>query len=69
LLASGDELAEAVREASIYVNRSLLAAFQPGMGAAIPDRMFWAQVEGDDDEEPEGAEQDVLGTPPTATRH
>jgi hydroxymethylpyrimidine/phosphomethylpyrimidine kinase len=70
LLASGDELAEAVREASIYVNRSLLASFQPGMGAAIPDRMFWAQVEGDDEEEEQDeAEQDVLGTPPTATRH
>ncbi len=69
LLASGDELADAVREASIYVNRSLLAAFQPGMGAAIPDRMFWAQVEGDDDEELDEIEQDVLGTPATATRH
>ncbi|MBS7808060.1 bifunctional hydroxymethylpyrimidine kinase/phosphomethylpyrimidine kinase [Variovorax sp. PCZ-1] len=70
LLASGDELAEAVREASIYVNRSLLAAFQPGMGAAIPDRMFWAQVEGEDEEDVEGEpEQDVLGIPPTATRH
>ncbi len=70
LLASGDELAEAVREASIYVNRSLLAAFQPGMGAAIPDRMFWAQVEGEEaGDEPEGAEQDVLGIPPSTTRH
>ncbi|TAG28155.1 MAG: hydroxymethylpyrimidine/phosphomethylpyrimidine kinase [Burkholderiales bacterium] len=70
LLASGDELAEAVREASIYVNRSLLAAFQPGMGAAIPDRMFWAQVEGEDgDEELAQDEADVLGIPPTATRH
>ena len=74
LLASGDELAGAVREASIYVNRSLLAAFQPGMGAAIPDRMFWAQIEGDEqgddeDEEQEDTEQDMLGTPPTNTRH
>ncbi len=71
LLASGDELAEAVREASIYVNRSLLASFQPGMGAAIPDRMFWAQLDdgGDDSEEDTPAEQDMLGTPPTATRH
>ena len=71
LLASGDELAEAVREASIYVNGCLLAAFQPGMGAAIPDRMFWAQV-GDD--EPDAAaetdaEQDMLSMPPNATRH
>jgi hydroxymethylpyrimidine/phosphomethylpyrimidine kinase len=74
LLASGDELAGAVREASIYVNRSLLAAFQPGMGAAIPDRMFWAQIEGDEqgddeDEAQENTEQDMLGTPPTNTRH
>lgn len=70
LLASGDELAEAVREASIYVNRSLLAAFQPGMGAAIPDRMFWAQVEGEEEaEEQADAEDDILGIPPTATRH
>ncbi len=74
LLASGDELAEAVREASIYVNGSLLAAFQPGMGAAIPDRMFWAQV-GDDDEEETDAEDEQddgsyeLGIPPNATRH
>jgi hydroxymethylpyrimidine/phosphomethylpyrimidine kinase len=70
LLASGDELQDAVREASIYVNRCLLAAFQPGMGAAIPDRMFWAQVEDDDEQEGESeAEDDVLGIPPTATRH
>jgi hydroxymethylpyrimidine/phosphomethylpyrimidine kinase len=68
LLASGDELAEAVREASIYVNRCLLASFQPGMGAAIPDRMFWAQVEGEEEEE-ETVEQDVLGTLSTTTRH
>jgi hydroxymethylpyrimidine/phosphomethylpyrimidine kinase len=72
LLASGDELAEAVREASIFVNRSLLAAFQPGMGAAIPDRMFWAQMEGeegDDGEEGDEASNDPMGMPPTNTRH
>ena len=70
LLASGDELAEAVREASIYVNGCLLAAFQPGMGAAIPDRMFWAQVGDDEEEESEPeADQDLLGMPPNATRH
>ncbi len=71
LLASGDELVDAVREASIYVNRSLLAAFQPGMGAAVPDRMFWAQVEEDDEEEEADSLEgdDLLGTPPTNTRH
>lgn len=70
LLASGDELVDAVREASIYVNRSLLAAFQPGMGAAVPDRMFWAQLEAEDEEEDAPEESDdLLGTPPTNTRH
>jgi hydroxymethylpyrimidine/phosphomethylpyrimidine kinase len=73
LLASGDELIDAVREASIYVNRSLIASFQPGMGAAVPDRMFWAQVEADDAQEDELADMDgtddLLGTPPTNTRH
>jgi hydroxymethylpyrimidine/phosphomethylpyrimidine kinase len=74
LLASGDELIDAVREASIYVNRSLMAAFQPGMGAAIPDRMFWAQLEddGEHDGEPEQAPDDtddLLGRPPTNSRH
>lgn len=70
LLATGDELVDAVREASIYVNRSLIAAYQPGMGAAVPDLMFWAQVadeEGDSDAA--GADDDLLGIPPSATRH
>ncbi len=69
LLASGDELADAVREASVYVNRCLLAAFQPGMGAAIPDRMFWAQVDDEQEEDAADIEHDLLGIPPTATRH
>jgi hydroxymethylpyrimidine/phosphomethylpyrimidine kinase len=70
LLASGDELAQAMREASVFVNRSLLAAFQPGMGAAIPDRMFWAQIALENaQEETDDAQQDMLGMPPTATRH
>ena len=71
LLATGEELVDAVREASIYVNRSLLAAFQPGMGAALPDRMFWAQVadeEGDEVDAP-GSDDDLLGMPPNTTRH
>jgi hydroxymethylpyrimidine/phosphomethylpyrimidine kinase len=70
LLASGDELQEAVREASIYVNRSLLAAFQPGMGAAVPDRMFWAQLQAEDAQEDEAEpETDLLGIPASNTRH
>jgi hydroxymethylpyrimidine/phosphomethylpyrimidine kinase len=71
LLANGDELIEATREASIYVHRSLQAAFEPGMGAAIPDRMFWAQIAEDDDGSGQNTadEDDLLGTPPSDTRH
>jgi hydroxymethylpyrimidine/phosphomethylpyrimidine kinase len=70
LLATGDELVDAVREASIYVNRSLMAAYQPGMGAAVPDLMFWAQVDDEEGLEEAGTEEDdLLGTPPNATRH
>jgi hydroxymethylpyrimidine/phosphomethylpyrimidine kinase len=71
LLASGDELAEAVREASVYVNRSLEAAFLPGMGAAIPDRMFWAQMDDEDEADgtDDGTPDDLLGMPPNTTRH
>jgi hydroxymethylpyrimidine/phosphomethylpyrimidine kinase len=69
LLASGDELQDAVREASVYVNRSLMAGFQPGMGAAIPDRMFWAQVDEEEQADELPSDEDLLGRPPTNTRH
>lgn len=74
LLASGDELQDAVREAGIYVNHSLQTAFTPGMGAAIPNLMFWAQAEMEIDEDLEDNDaphdtDDLLGKPPTNTRH
>ena len=49
LLASGTALPEAVTEALGYLDRSLDAGFRPGMGHVIPDRMFWAQPDADDD--------------------
>ena len=49
LLASGTALPEAVTEALSYLDRSLDAGFRPGMGHVIPDRMFWAQPDADDD--------------------
>lgn len=58
LLATGQELAGAVDEALSYLDRSLEAGFQPGMGLRLPDRMFWAQpdADGGGDEEPEQAQ-------------
>ncbi|MEY3487077.1 MAG: hypothetical protein RL075_1082 [Pseudomonadota bacterium] len=54
LLANGHDLQSATAEALTYLDQSLNAGFQPGMGHLVPDRMFWAQAE--DDETPEGAD-------------
>lgn len=47
-LACGTELAEAVRGAQEYTWRTLAAAYRPGMGQFIPDRLFWSREENDD---------------------
>ncbi|WP_350294989.1 bifunctional hydroxymethylpyrimidine kinase/phosphomethylpyrimidine kinase [Limnohabitans sp. Rim8] len=49
LLATGLELPEAFSEALNYLDRSLDEGFRPGMGQVIPDRLFWAQSEADDE--------------------
>ena len=69
LLASGTELTAATAEALSYMDRCLDAGFRPGMGHVIPDRLFWAQPEDDDDaqETPETAADFAL--PPHETRH
>jgi hydroxymethylpyrimidine/phosphomethylpyrimidine kinase len=48
-VANGLEVAEAVKDAQEYTWQTLKAAFRPGMGQHIPDRLFWAR-----DEEPGG---------------
>jgi hydroxymethylpyrimidine/phosphomethylpyrimidine kinase len=48
LLANGLPMEEAVREAQEYTWEALKYGFRPGMGQHIPDRLFWAR---DDDEE------------------
>jgi hydroxymethylpyrimidine/phosphomethylpyrimidine kinase len=42
-LANGLDLPEAVRDAQEYTWQALAAAFRPGMGQYIPDRLFWAR--------------------------
>jgi hydroxymethylpyrimidine/phosphomethylpyrimidine kinase len=49
LIASGTDLAAATTEALSYLDRCLDAGFRPGMGNVVPDRLFWAQTEGDDE--------------------
>ena len=43
LLAYGQDVPTAVREAQNYTYETLKNAFRPGMGQYIPDRFFWAQ--------------------------
>ncbi len=64
LIASGTELSEAVTEALGYLDRCLDSGFRPGMGNVLPDRLFWAQPE--DDEEPEESSFEIA---PNDTRH
>ncbi|HVZ42326.1 MAG TPA: bifunctional hydroxymethylpyrimidine kinase/phosphomethylpyrimidine kinase [Ramlibacter sp.] len=50
LLAGGTDLAAAATEALAYLDRCLDGGFRPGMGHVIPDRMFWAQPESNDED-------------------
>ncbi|MDZ4280187.1 MAG: bifunctional hydroxymethylpyrimidine kinase/phosphomethylpyrimidine kinase [Hydrogenophaga sp.] len=52
LIAGGSDLQAACAEALTYLDQCLDAGFQPGMGHAVPDRLFWAH---EDDEEGEDA--------------
>jgi hydroxymethylpyrimidine/phosphomethylpyrimidine kinase len=59
LLASGADLNDAVAEALQFLDESLDAGFQPGMGNVIPDRFFWAlpPADGEGDESGGGGEE------------
>ena len=66
LIASDGELIEAVGESLTYLDHCLGSGFRPGMGNVLPDRLFWAHPEMDDDAEDSNFEIDL---PPNATRH
>lgn len=51
LLANGHDLQAATAEALTYLDHSLNAGFHPGMGHIIPDRLFWAQAEDEEEDE------------------
>jgi hydroxymethylpyrimidine/phosphomethylpyrimidine kinase len=42
-LANGLAIGDAVKDAQEYTWQTLKAAFRPGMGQHIPDRLFWAR--------------------------
>jgi len=56
LIAGGNDLQAACAEALTYLDQCLDAGFQPGMGHAVPDRLFWAHS--DDDNDPDTAQPD-----------
>ncbi len=64
LLATGMDLPEAAQEALSFLDGCLDAAFRPGMGRLVPDRMFWAQPETEATDEAEnGAPSDLQSAP------
>ncbi len=71
LVASGTDLAGAATEALAYLDRCLDAGFRPGMGNVVPDRLFWAQPEGEPEElTPEEVQAlQVLDMPAHDTKH
>ena len=64
LLATGLDLQSATAEALSYLDHSLDAGFQPGMGQLLPDRLFWAQAEVDEDDTPSLDLDPGKGKPP-----
>lgn len=51
LLACGTDLETAALEALNYLDQSLDNGFRPGMGRLLPDRLFWAEPDGDEGEQ------------------
>jgi hydroxymethylpyrimidine/phosphomethylpyrimidine kinase len=69
LLATGEDLPTAANEALLYLDRALNAGFRPGMGHVLPDRLFWAQPDDDDDDAAPDAGQTLLDLPTPDTKH
>lgn len=49
-IANGLNISDAVKDAQEYTWQTLKAAFRPGMGQHIPDRLFWAREDEPSDE-------------------
>ena len=70
LIGAGSDLPDATKEALGYLDRCLDAGFRPGMGAVLPDRLFWAQPEDDEGEgDVESVQTNLFEPPSNETRH
>lgn len=64
-IARGMDISEAVREAQEYTWQTLKFGFRPGMGQLVPDRLFWARDDADENETEDGA----MGAAASGTQH
>ena len=69
LIAGGSDLQSACAEALTYLDQCLDAGFQPGMGHAVPDRLFWAHEDDDESEPASDSTLDADDFPLDTTRH
>lgn len=69
LVASGSDLGEATSEALSFLDGCLEHGFRPGMGHVLPDRMFWAEPDDDNDDDTPSAGTDGFDMPPYDTQH
>ncbi len=69
LLAAGADLQTAVAESLTYLDQCLDGGFQPGMGHAVPDRMFWAHDDDYADDPTADEDTAALDFPLDSTRH
>jgi hydroxymethylpyrimidine/phosphomethylpyrimidine kinase len=74
LIATGLDLSAAASEALHYLDRCLDEGFRPGMGKVIPDRLFWALPDTEDEDneaEAEGPDMnaDFFEMPINDTKH
>jgi len=74
LIATGLDLSAAASEALHYLDRCLDEGFRPGMGKVIPDRLFWALPDTEDEDEEAEAEgpdmnADFFEMPINDTKH
>lgn len=69
LVAGGADLAAAATESLAYLDRCLDGGFRPGMGHVVPDRLFWAQPDADEDDEAEPGSLPAFDLPSHETKH
>jgi hydroxymethylpyrimidine/phosphomethylpyrimidine kinase len=74
-MARGLDVEEAVREAQEYTWQTLKFGFRPGMGQFVPDRLFWARDDEDEDAASstgaggKGGQETTANASPSGSRH